>query len=166
MPSAVLNESVFSVLLSVATEEVAKEVRMNLAKANSISSQINESADYLEQSFDAYYSDAYRISSEMLSGEMDFSTLGARSAQMQTNLEVVQNNLDNLPKQFFWFNRLTFFLVVMQMFILSKFYGVHTGETDSNYRGIWIASMILFSVLTSAAAIELYVIITSFITDG
>jgi len=26
--------------------------------------------------------------------------------------------------------------------------------------------MILFSVLTSAAAIELYVIITSFITDG
>jgi hypothetical protein len=79
---------------------------------------------------------------------------------------ILQNNLDNLPKQFFWFNRLTFFLVVMQMFILSKFYGVHTGETDSNYRGIWIASMILFSVLTSAAAIELYVIITSFITDG
>ena len=24
---------------------------------------------------------------------------------------ILQNNLDNLPKQFFWFNRLTFFLV-------------------------------------------------------
>lgn len=77
---------------------------------------------------------------------------------------ILQNNLNNLPKQFFWFNRLTFFLVVMQMFILSKFY--NTGDQDNSYRGIWIASMILFSVLTSAAAIELYVIITAFITDG
>ena len=77
---------------------------------------------------------------------------------------ILQNNLNNLPPQFFWFNRLTFFLVVMQMFILSKFY--NTVSTKDEYRGIWIASMILFSVLTSAAAIELYVIITSFITDG
>lgn len=77
---------------------------------------------------------------------------------------ILQNNLDNLPKQFFWFNRLTFFLVVMQMFILSKFYNTHSN--NQNYRGIWIAAMILFSVLTSAAAIELYVIITAFITDG
>lgn len=77
---------------------------------------------------------------------------------------ILQNNLNNLPPQFFWFNKLTFFLVVMQMFILSKFY--NTVSTKDEYRGIWIAAMILFSVLTSAAAIELYVIITSFITDG
>jgi hypothetical protein len=78
---------------------------------------------------------------------------------------ILQNNLNNLPKQFFWFNRLTFFLVVMQMFILSKFYNT-VDDQDDSYRSIWIASMILFSVLTSAAAIELYVIITAFITDG
>jgi hypothetical protein len=77
---------------------------------------------------------------------------------------ILQNNLNNLPPQFFCFNKLTFFLVVMQMFILSKFY--NTVSTKDEYRGIWIAAMILFSVLTSAAAIELYVIITSFITDG
>ena len=58
---------------------------------------------------------------------------------------ILQNNLNNLPPQFFWFNRLTFFLVVMQMFILSKFY--NTVSTEDEYRGIWIASMILFSVL-------------------
>ena len=79
---------------------------------------------------------------------------------------ILQNNLDNLPKQFFWFNRLTFFLVVMQMFILSKFYSSGTMGGEGTSRGIWIAAMILFSVLTSAAAIELYVIITAFITDG
>ncbi len=79
---------------------------------------------------------------------------------------ILQNNLDNLPKQFFWFNRLTFFLVVMQMFILSKFYSSGTMGGTGTSRGIWIAAMILFSVLTSAAAIELYVIITAFITDG
>jgi len=79
---------------------------------------------------------------------------------------ILQNNLDNLPKQFFWFNRLTFFLVVMQMFILSKFYSSGTMGGEGASRGIWIAAMILFSVLTSAAAIELYVIITAFITDG
>ena len=79
---------------------------------------------------------------------------------------ILQNNLDNLPKQFFWFNRLTFFLVVMQMFILSKFYSSGTMGGEGTSRSIWIAAMILFSVLTSAAAIELYVIITAFITDG
>ena len=63
-------------------------------------------------------------------------------------------------------NRLTFFLVVMQMFILSKFYSSDTMGGTGTSRGIWIAAMILFSVLTSAAAIELYVIITAFITDG
>jgi hypothetical protein len=79
---------------------------------------------------------------------------------------ILQNNLNNLPKQFFWFNRLTFFLVVMQMFILNKFYSTGSTNGDNSSRPIWIASMILFSVLTSAAAIELYVIITAFLTDG
>ena len=79
---------------------------------------------------------------------------------------ILQNNINNLPTQFFWFNKLTFFLVVMQMFILSQFYENVLNSVDNNSRGLWIALMILFSVLTSAAAVELYIIITAFITDG
>jgi len=77
---------------------------------------------------------------------------------------VLQSNLDNLPQQFFWFNRLSFFLIVFQLFVLNKYY--ETAISDSSYKGMWVAAMILFSVITSASAIELYVIITSFLTDG
>ena len=79
---------------------------------------------------------------------------------------ILQNNLDNLPQQFFWFNRLSFFLIVFQLFVLNKYYENATATADSSYKGVWVAAMILFSILTSASAIELYVIITSFLTDG
>ncbi|MCJ8311632.1 MAG: hypothetical protein HRU38_04035 [Saccharospirillaceae bacterium] len=53
----------------ITAEEISKELNLLLAEANVISIQINESAIYLEQSFNAYYTDAYAygISSEMLS---------------------------------------------------------------------------------------------------
>jgi len=79
----------------IKAQELSEEIGVLLAEANVISEKLNESAGYLEQSFDAYYADAYKISSEMLSGDMDFSTLGDRSAKMQSNLIIVQNNLDD-----------------------------------------------------------------------
>jgi hypothetical protein len=77
---------------------------------------------------------------------------------------ILQSNMENLPKQFFWFNRLSFFLIIFQLFLLNNFY--ESSLNDNSYNGIWIAAMILFSIITSASAIELYVIITSFLTDG
>ena len=77
---------------------------------------------------------------------------------------ILQSNMENLPKQFFWFNRLSFFLIIFQLFLLNNFY--ESSLKDNSYNGIWIAAMILFSIITSASAIELYVIITSFLTDG
>jgi len=83
---------------------------------------------------------------------------------------ILDDNADQLPTQFAWFNRLTFFLVVIQMLVMYKFYASeksrYEGQTSGKWRSVWIAAMILFSVLTSAAAVELYVIITSFLTDG
>ena len=79
---------------------------------------------------------------------------------------ILQTNLDNLPKQFFWFNRLSFFLVVLQLFVLNQYYSTVNQPNISSTRSLWIAAMVLFSVLTSASAIELYVVITSFLTDG
>ena len=73
---------------------------------------------------------------------------------------------DSLPTKYFWFNRFTFFLIVMQLFILNKFYASQATPDGAAWRGVWVGAIILFSVLASAAAIELFVITTSFITDG
>ena len=84
---------------------------------------------------------------------------------------VLETDYANLPSKYFWFNKFVFFLIVLQLFILDKFYDTENRSailegTASNSRGIYLACLILFSVLSSAAAVELYVITTSFITDG
>ena len=79
---------------------------------------------------------------------------------------ILENHLSSLPDKFFWFNRFTFFLVVMQLFILHKFYSSQNSTGGSKGRNVWVAAIVLFSVLTSAAAVELFVMVTSFITDG
>ena len=89
---------------------------------------------------------------------------------------VLKENIQHLPNQYFWFNKFTFFLVLLQLFFLNNYYTSQSksailrqgGKTvsTSNSRAVWIAGLILLSILSSAAAIELYVIITSFMTDG
>ena len=87
---------------------------------------------------------------------------------------VLKENIQHLPNQYFWFNKFTFFLVLLQLFFLNNYYSeqsksfiIRSKETSkSNNRAVWIAGLILLSILSSAAAIELYVIITRFLTDG
>lgn len=84
---------------------------------------------------------------------------------------VLETDYANLPSKYFWFNKFVFFLIVLQLFILHKFYDtenrIQTLEgTPTSFRGIYLACLVLFSILSSAAAVELYVITTSFITDG
>ena len=89
---------------------------------------------------------------------------------------VLNENIQHLPNQYFWFSKFTFFLVLLQLFFLNNYYVTESKSAiirqdgkippTSNNRSAWIAGLILMSILSSAAAIELYVIITSFITDG
>lgn len=82
---------------------------------------------------------------------------------------ILDKHIDSLPKKFFWFNRFTFFLIVMQLFLLHKFYASQSSNdtgVQGEWRAVWVGAIVLFSVLTSAAAVELFVIVTSFITDG
>jgi len=84
---------------------------------------------------------------------------------------VLETDYVNMPSKYFWFNKFVFFLIVIQLFILHTFYdsankaNTYDGVKNSN-RGLYIISLIFFSILSSAAAVELYVITTSFITDG
>lgn len=87
---------------------------------------------------------------------------------------VLKENIQHLPNQYFWFNKFTFFLVLLQLFFLNNYYSsqsisfiMRSKKTSKpNNRAVWIAGLILLSILSSAAAIELYVIITRFLTDG
>lgn len=83
---------------------------------------------------------------------------------------VIELNYNNLPGKYFWFNKFVFFLIVLQLFILHKFYeGENIAEsigTPGRCRGLYMGALLLLSVLSTASAIELYVITTAFITDG
>lgn len=90
------------------------------------------------------------------------------SSKMKSVLEI---NYTNMPSRFFWFNKFVFFLIVLQLFILHKFYdivnkGGTTDDTLHTSKAFYMANLIFFSILSCAAAVELYVITISFITDG
>lgn len=81
---------------------------------------------------------------------------------------ILEAHPDSLPSKFYWFNRFSFFLIVMQLFLLHKFYASQADNDENTlaWRSVWIGAIVLFSVLAAAAAIELFVIVTSFVTDG
>jgi len=81
---------------------------------------------------------------------------------------ILEAHPDSLPSKFYWFNRFSFFLIVMQLFLLNKFYASQADNDENTlaWRSVWIGAIVLFSVLAAAAAIELFVIVTSFVTDG
>ena len=67
-------------------------------------------------------------------------------------------------------NTFIFAFIVAQIMFLNGFYqseikNLKVGKVDSN-KWVYISGLILATILTSAASAELYVIITSFLTDG
>lgn len=80
--------------------------------------------------------------------------------------DIIEANYNNLPGKYFWFNKFVFFLIVLQLFTLHKFYDGEIEENPGKSRGVYIAVLLLLAILSTASAVELYVITTSFITDG
>lgn len=84
---------------------------------------------------------------------------------------ILETDYINMPSKYFWFNKFVFFLIVLQLFILHKFYDTENKANilegvENSCRSLYLISLIFFSILSCAAAVELYVITTSFITDG
>ena len=76
----------------------------------------------------------------------------------------------DLPPAFNKINTFIFAFIILQTVFLNGFYqseikNMKTGQQDSN-KWVYISGLILATILTSAASAELYVIITSFLTDG
>lgn len=75
-----------------------------------------------------------------------------------------------LPPAYNKINTFIFAFIVAQIMFLNGFYqseikNLRVGMVDSN-KWVYISGLILATILTSAASAELYVIITSFLTDG
>jgi hypothetical protein len=83
---------------------------------------------------------------------------------------IVELNYNNLPGKYWWFNKFVFFIIVLQLFVLDQFYkGDNLAQIEGTHnkcRGLYMGALLLLSVLSTASAIELYVITTAFITDG
>jgi len=75
-----------------------------------------------------------------------------------------------LPSAYNKVSTFIFAFIVLQTIFLNGFYqseikNMKTGQQDSN-KWVYVSGLILATILTSAASAELYVIITSFLTDG
>jgi len=75
-----------------------------------------------------------------------------------------------LPPAYNKINTFIFVFIIAQIVFLNGFYhseinNLKTGHIDNN-KWVYISALILATILTSAATGELYVIITSFLTDG
>ena len=77
---------------------------------------------------------------------------------------------DQLPDAYNRMNTFVFFFIIAQIVCLNGFFhseieNMKIGKVDPN-KWVYISALILATELTSAATAELYVIITSFLTDG
>lgn len=87
-----------------------------------------------------------------------------------TSGPTIENNTEHLPPVFYKINIAAFISILIQAFILTKFYAneIESFTTNKTHSKKWLylSGLILTSIITGAISIELYVIITAFLTDG
>jgi len=83
---------------------------------------------------------------------------------------IINKDASHLPYVFYQINFAAFFFIVIQAYLLIKFYGDEMKSmmngTVNTKKWIYIPGLILTSVITGAISVQLYVIINSFLTDG
>lgn len=79
--------------------EMAKTISQKLNEMSQISPAEASSATRFKKDFDTYFKQASAISSDMVSGDIDFETLGARTDTMKMNLNVISTELNSFTEQ-------------------------------------------------------------------
>ncbi len=70
-----------------------------LSEAGSLSKQISSDTKDLEDKFNAYYSAAYKLSSDMIDGSIDFSNIQSIVQDKKEKFDQVTSSLDNLNER-------------------------------------------------------------------
>lgn len=79
--------------------EMAQIIDEKLDEMSVISASEASSAARFKKNFDTYFTQASAISSDMVSGDIDFETLGARTDTMKTNLKIISSELNSFTEQ-------------------------------------------------------------------
>ncbi len=114
-------------------QEIAQEVRAELAKLASINPADAAAADKLSSSFNNYYNFAYDLSKSIMDGTADFSTLSEMSQTMSGLLEQLQTELNAYNQQ-------------KNADFNEAFQSVLSNSETTNYVGI-IVGLITFAIL-------------------
>jgi len=76
-------------------QNIAAQFRNDIQAAIALEPELKPELSTIRQNFENYYSIAFEISKGMIDGSVDFSKVGARSAQMSTHLEELKTELNN-----------------------------------------------------------------------
>ncbi len=79
-------------------KKIKKDFIENLDRTGSLSAKDRKEAERIVEEFNEYFSSAFTISSQMISGEMDYSTLTSRSQSMQKALQQIEEHLKRFTK--------------------------------------------------------------------
>ena len=83
---------------------------------------------------------------------------------------IMDKDASHLPYIFYQINFAAFFFIVIQAYLLIKFYGDEIlsmkNGTVNVKKWIYIPGLILTGIITGSISVQLYVIINSFLTDG
>uniref|UniRef100_A0A6C0C4L8 Uncharacterized protein n=1 Tax=viral metagenome TaxID=1070528 RepID=A0A6C0C4L8_9ZZZZ len=98
--------------------------------------------------------------------------IGAMIFILHTIKNTIRKDAEHLPPQFYTFHYLTFFFLFLQIIMLYQFFGgeiksiLSGGAISDPYKWTFVSAFIFFSIISLGSAVELYVIVTRFITDG
>lgn len=79
--------------------KMADQVKSNFNKRTNIDTETISSLQKLDKQFNSYYTLAYAISSEMVQGTADFSTISNRSKAMSEQLLLLQKELNQFQRE-------------------------------------------------------------------
>lgn len=73
--------------------KLAEQMKKQLTTVGQLESEVSREVGQILQSFDAYYSVAFKVSQEMVSNTADMATIGERSQKMNADYESTVNKL-------------------------------------------------------------------------
>ena len=80
-------------------KNLAQEFTNKLSQAKALDKAAAKELTSLQSSFDVYFLEALTLSTEMVSGTVDFATLGERSKHMSDSLSIINNGLQEFQQQ-------------------------------------------------------------------
>ena len=125
-----------------AASELANDLRSDLDQIRQIDKTTANNVEAIRKEFNVYFQSSYSLSKEMLDETVDFSTVGARSQAMSSQLADVESSLKQFQQQ------------QMKAFT-AAFEGAETSASSLSIIGIVVAILTVGALLAVAIPVSL-----------